>query len=61
MTSELLRSVFAASPLAITATDAEGLVKLWNPAAERLFGWTEAEATGQPIPTVPADREDERE
>jgi PAS domain S-box-containing protein len=61
MTSELLRSVFAASPLAITATDAEGLVKLWNPAAERLFGWTEAEATGQPIPTVPAGREDERE
>jgi DNA-binding NtrC family response regulator len=58
-TSELLHSVFAASPLAIATTDAEGLVRLWNPAAERLFGWTAADVIGRPIPSVPADRQDE--
>jgi two-component system, chemotaxis family, CheB/CheR fusion protein len=26
-----------------------GSIALWNPAAERLFGWTAAEAIGQPI------------
>jgi PAS domain S-box-containing protein len=26
-----------------------GLIALWNPAAERLFGWSAAEAVGQPI------------
>src|SRR5689334_15240114 len=26
-----------------------GSIALWNPAAERLFGWSEDEAVGQPI------------
>ncbi|HTE46194.1 MAG TPA: PAS domain S-box protein, partial [Gemmatimonadaceae bacterium] len=56
-TSELLRSVFAASPLAIVATDLDGRVQLWNPAAERLFGWTAAEVVGRANPTEPSQRE----
>jgi PAS domain S-box-containing protein len=51
-TGELLRSVFAASPLAIIATDLAGLVTLWNPAAERLFGWTREEVIGRENPVV---------
>jgi PAS domain S-box-containing protein len=52
-TGELLRSVFAASPLAIIATDLNGLVTLWNPAAENLFGWTRDEVIGRENPVVP--------
>jgi two-component system cell cycle sensor histidine kinase/response regulator CckA len=54
-TGELLRSVFAASPLAIVATDLAGLVTLWNPAAERLFGWNRSEVLGRDNPVVPGD------
>jgi PAS domain S-box-containing protein len=53
-TGEMLRSVFAASPLAIIATDLNGLVTLWNPAAERLFGWTRDEVIGKENPAVPS-------
>jgi two-component system cell cycle sensor histidine kinase/response regulator CckA len=52
-TGEMLRSVFAASPLAIMATDVNGLVTLWNPAAERLFGWKRDEVIGKQNPVVP--------
>jgi PAS domain S-box-containing protein len=52
-TGELLRSVFTASPLAIIATDLDGLVTLWNPAAERLFGWKREEVIGRTNPAVP--------
>jgi PAS domain S-box-containing protein len=32
---------------AIVATDAAGAIVVWNPAAERMFGYTPAEAMGQ--------------
>ncbi len=34
---------------AVIATDLEGVVTYWNPAAERMYGWTAAEANGKPI------------
>jgi PAS domain S-box-containing protein len=37
---------------AVLVTDADGLVSLMNPAAERLTGWTEREAVGQPVTNV---------
>jgi len=37
---------------AVIATDAEGRVTLLNPLAERLTGWTQAEATGRPADEV---------
>ncbi|MCA1570238.1 MAG: PAS domain S-box protein [Chloroflexi bacterium] len=37
------------SPNAIALLDADGLVTAWNPAAERLFGYTEDEAIGRHI------------
>ncbi|HVC25430.1 MAG TPA: EAL domain-containing protein [Acidimicrobiales bacterium] len=49
---ELLRAVVAASPVAIYVVDPDGLVELWNPAAERLFGWRAVEALGRRLPFV---------
>lgn len=57
--TELIRSVFQASPLAMIALDREGIVTLWNPAAERMFGWTEKEALGSLNPIVPEQKLDE--
>jgi PAS domain S-box-containing protein len=46
----------------IVAKDLEGTVISWNPAAERLFGWTEAEMVGQSIRRLlPPDRQDEED
>jgi PAS domain S-box-containing protein len=50
-----LRALFDASPLAICSLTRDGRVRSWNPAAERLFGWTADEVIGHPIPNVPAD------
>jgi PAS domain S-box-containing protein len=32
--------------------DARGAITLWNPAAERMFGYTEEEALGQPLDII---------
>ncbi len=37
---------------AVMATDAEGRVTLLNPLAERLTGWTQAEASGRPVDEI---------
>jgi PAS domain S-box-containing protein len=58
-TSERLRVLIDASPLAIVALDSAGLVKNWNLAATTLFGWTEEEVIDKPLPTIPDDRPDE--
>jgi PAS domain S-box-containing protein len=57
--SQTFRSVIEASPLAIVAVDQEFRVTLWNPAAERIFGWSEAEVLGQLYPLVPEERREE--
>ena len=36
--------------------DVEGNVLLWNPQAERLFGWRADEVIAKPLPIVPVDR-----
>jgi PAS domain S-box-containing protein len=48
-----LRAVIEASPDAILEVDLDTRVILWNPAAERMFGWTSAEAIGRAPPFVP--------
>ncbi len=37
---------------AVIATDAEGCVQLLNPLAERLTGWTRAQAAGRPVDEI---------
>ncbi|HUK91510.1 MAG TPA: PAS domain S-box protein [Blastocatellia bacterium] len=48
--SELVAATIHASPLAIIAVDEDGKIKMWNPAAERMFGWTETDVLDFPIP-----------
>ncbi len=51
-----LGAIIEASPAPIVALTPEGRVTLWNPAAERLFGWTSAEVVGGPLPFIPAEK-----
>lgn len=51
-TNEKLRALIEASPLAIMALDIDRNVVSWNAAAERIFGWKEAEVLGRPLPPV---------
>ena len=56
---ENLRTLFHASPLAIIALDRAGRVLSWNPAAEAIFGWSEPEVLGRPLPVLSDDRQAE--
>jgi PAS domain S-box-containing protein len=49
-TNETLQALVTASPRAIFMLDLDGNVKIWNPAAEQMFGWTEAEVIDRPNP-----------
>ena len=48
--NDLVEVVAQASPAAMFAFDANQDVRLWNPAAERLFGWTQGEILGKALP-----------
>jgi len=55
-----LAAIVEHSAEAITASDANGVITEWNAGAERLYGYTAAEALGQPITLItPADRAEE--
>ncbi len=45
---------------AVMVCDANGLITLWNPAAERLFGYSEAEALGQSLDIIIPQRQQQR-
>jgi diguanylate cyclase (GGDEF)-like protein/PAS domain S-box-containing protein len=45
-----LGAVIDASPVAIVELDRAGRVQLWNPAAERIYGWPPQEVLGRPHP-----------
>jgi PAS domain S-box-containing protein len=49
------RAVIACAADAIIAVGADRAVTVWNPAAERLFGWTAAEVTGRQPPFIPEE------
>jgi len=48
-----LEAIIDASPLPVVALDVEGNVVLWNPAAERMFGWHPDEVLGRFNPFIP--------
>ncbi len=58
-TNKSLSALIRYSPLAIISIGIDGRVLIWNPAAERIFGWTEGEVLGRENPIVPEDRRDE--
>lgn len=45
---------------AIVVADKEGAIQLWNPAAERLFGFTSADAVGKTLDLIVPERYRER-
>ncbi|HEY4998107.1 MAG TPA: PAS domain S-box protein, partial [Usitatibacter sp.] len=47
---ERLRAVIQAAPVAIFDCDSSNIVRMWNPAAELMFGWDEAQVLGKPLP-----------
>jgi len=48
--NDTLRALITASPRAILMLDVEGMVKIWNPAAEQMFGWSHREVIDHPTP-----------
>lgn len=54
-TNQTLQSLISASPRAIFTLDLEDRVKLWNPAAEKMFGWQEEEVREKPNPIISDD------
>src|SRR3990172_5110328 len=58
-TSETLQALVQASPVGIAILNPEGIVEMWNPAAERMFGWSVDEVRGQPLLTIPEGKEEE--
>ncbi|MGH9944360.1 MAG: PAS domain S-box protein, partial [Pyrinomonadaceae bacterium] len=59
VSNQTLNAIIQASPLAVMTLDSEGVVRMWNPAAERVYGWRTAEIVGQELPTVPPELRDE--
>ena len=45
---------------AIVASDASGSIILWNPAAQRMFGYAESEALGQSLDIIIPQRQQQR-
>jgi PAS domain S-box-containing protein len=56
VSNQALKTLIEASPVSIVALDREGIVTLWNPASEKIFGWTKEEAIGRLLPFVPEEK-----
>ena len=50
-------ALLEAVPLAVIGISSTGDVLFWNPAAERIFGWSADEVIGKPLPTIPSGSE----
>jgi PAS domain S-box-containing protein len=51
-----LNELIAAIGDAIVVSDASGAITLWNPAAERIFGFSESEALGRSLDLIIPER-----
>ena len=56
MDERLYRHIVEGSPDAIILGDAEGIIRLWNAAAEAVFGFTAAEALGLSMDLIIPER-----
>ncbi len=58
-TNEALQALIQASPIGIVVFDPNGIVKLWSPANEQIFGWSAFETMGKFLPYIPEDKQEE--
>lgn len=49
-------AILGAAADAIVAADRAGVITFWNPGAERIFGWSSAEAAGQSLDIMIPER-----
>jgi diguanylate cyclase (GGDEF)-like protein/PAS domain S-box-containing protein len=56
--TEEIESILESSPLAIIARDFDSVIRTWNPAAEKLFGWRAEEVIGTNTSIVPPHLKD---
>jgi len=52
----LYRQILEGSPDAVVLGDAEGIIRIWNAAAEAMFGFSAAEAVGQSMDIIIPER-----
>lgn len=59
-TAAHLAAIVTTSDDAVISKDLDGVIKSWNPSAQRLFGYSAEEMIGQPVSLlIPAERADE--
>jgi PAS domain S-box-containing protein len=56
LTRLVANAILAAPADAVVATDRDGIICLWNPGAERIFGHRTDEALGQPLDLIIPER-----
>ena len=53
---QTMRAIIDSSPIAIISINADGRVQSWNPAATRMFGWTQTEVLDRHLPFLPGEK-----
>jgi PAS domain S-box-containing protein len=56
MQEAVARALLASTGDAIIAADAAGVIRFWNPGAERIFGFAEQEALGRSLDLIIPER-----
>jgi len=57
---DLSAALMVSNADAIVAADAQGVIRFWNPGAERVFGFTAADAVGQSLDLIIPERQRDR-
>jgi PAS domain S-box-containing protein len=58
--ADLYRQIIEGAPEAILSADREGIIRLWNPGAESMFGYTAEEAQGRSLDLIIPERQQAR-